>query len=167
MLSAAPRGRSRPGNAAIKDKVVEREKIKHILAKRFPSKNALFFDRFSESSQDGSLRLFVSLDLFPSLSRCLLRCFIWGRWHLLGLVLGGALRQKVITDAGAVHEEAVPSLTEGSDDALVTPGANLHSVTTLGQAHVQRKADGLGAVVDEDRADSHEYFFFISQFRAN
>jgi hypothetical protein len=79
-------------------------------------------------------------------------------------MLAGALGQEVVANMkaigaigaiGASQEKAVPSLTDGSDDALVPPGAYVYLVDTLRQTHVQRKPDGLGAVVDENSTDGH------------
>jgi hypothetical protein len=79
-------------------------------------------------------------------------------------MLAGALGQEVVANLratvvigaiGASQEKAVPSLTDGSDDALVPPGANVYLVNTLGQTHVQGKPDGLGAVVDKNSTDGH------------
>jgi hypothetical protein len=78
-------------------------------------------------------------------------------------MLAGALGQEVVANMkaigaiGAPQEKAVPSLTDGSDDALVPPGANVYLVNTLGQTHVQGNPDGLGAVVDENSTDRHAY----------
>jgi hypothetical protein len=79
-------------------------------------------------------------------------------------MLAGALGQEVVANLratvdigaiGASQEKAVPSLTDGSDDALVPPGANVYLVDTLRQAHVQGKPDGLGAIVDKNSTDGH------------
>jgi hypothetical protein len=76
-------------------------------------------------------------------------------------MLAGALGQEVVANLratgaiGASQEKTVPSLTDGSDDALVPPGANVYLVNTLGQTHVQRKAHGLGAIVDKNSTDGH------------
>ena len=78
-------------------------------------------------------------------------------------MLAGALGKEVVANMkaigaiGASQEKTVPSLTDGSDDALVPPSAYVYLVNTLGQGHVQRKADGLGAVVDEKSTDGHAY----------
>jgi hypothetical protein len=78
-------------------------------------------------------------------------------------MLAGALGQEVVANLRAIgaieaaQEKAVPSLTDGSDDALVPPGTNVYLVDTLRQAHVQGKPDGLGAVVDENSTDGHAY----------
>ena len=76
-------------------------------------------------------------------------------------MLAGALGQEVVANVktigaiGTSQEKAVPGLTDGSDDALVPPGTNVYLVDTLRQTHVQRKADGLGAVVDKNSTDGH------------
>jgi hypothetical protein len=47
-------------------------------------------------------------------------------------VLTGALWQEVVANFGAAKEEAVPSLAEGGDDALVASGAYFYLLDTLG-----------------------------------
>jgi len=72
-------------------------------------------------------------------------------------MLVGALGQEVVAHTGATQEEAVPGLADGGNDAFVALGAYFYLMDTLGQAHVQREADGLGAIVDENSADGHVY----------
>ena len=72
-------------------------------------------------------------------------------------MLVDALGQEVVANIGAAQEEAVPILADGGDDALVAPGAYFYLVNTLRQTHVQREADGLSAIVDENSADGHAY----------
>jgi hypothetical protein len=72
-------------------------------------------------------------------------------------VLVGALGQEVVANSGAVQEETVPGLAKGRDDALVALDAYFDLVDTLREAHVQRESDSLGAIVDENSADSHAY----------
>jgi hypothetical protein len=54
---------------------------------------------------------------------------------------------------GAAQEEAVPRCAEGGNDALVAFGAYFDLLDTLGQTHVPREADSLGAVIDKNSAD--------------
>ncbi len=49
------------------------------------------------------------------------------------------------------------------DDEVVTVGAYLNFVDTLGQAQAQRKVDGLGVAVNENRSNGHKYLLGITQ----
>jgi len=73
----------------------------------------------------------------------------------LRLVLVSALGQEVLTDPGAAHEEAVPRLTEGRDDALIALGAYLRIEGTIGRADVLGDVDSAEAVIDENGTVSH------------
>ncbi len=70
-------------------------------------------------------------------------------------MLAGSFRQEVVAGSGATHEEALPGLTDRGDDAFAASDANFYLVHAVRQAHVQWEADGLSAVVDEDRANRH------------